>query len=166
MRHQDFNIIFQPPKEATSGFKKCRFKSRSYGIIIVCSVNIILSMHVHCCSVQPCLAWLAWREGPGSFEFALACSRLTLSVEFSRFQSVFCSVAVSFFTCLFFPVFKKCSTSSTKLLLSSFIVLKLSFCQLVSLTARSSSHKFNSVATYPDLAFLQPHLAHAQWSPS
>ncbi len=34
MRHQDFNIIFQPPKETTSGFvliKKCRFKSRSYG---------------------------------------------------------------------------------------------------------------------------------------
>ncbi len=30
----DCNIIFQPPKEATSGFviiKKCRFKSRSYG---------------------------------------------------------------------------------------------------------------------------------------
>ena len=35
MRHQDFNIIFQSPKNATSGFviiKKRRFKSRSYGI--------------------------------------------------------------------------------------------------------------------------------------
>ncbi len=33
MRHQDSNIIFQPPKEATSGFViiiKCHFKSRSY----------------------------------------------------------------------------------------------------------------------------------------
>ncbi len=38
MRHQDFNIIFQPSKDATSGFviiKKCRFKSRSYGTHIV-----------------------------------------------------------------------------------------------------------------------------------
>ncbi len=36
MQHQDFNIIFQPPKEATSGFviiKKCRLKSRSYDIL-------------------------------------------------------------------------------------------------------------------------------------
>ncbi len=33
MRHQNFNIIFQPPKETTSGFviiKKCRFKSNKY----------------------------------------------------------------------------------------------------------------------------------------
>ncbi len=37
MRHQDFNIIFQPPKDATSGFviiKKCRFKSRSYSSLV------------------------------------------------------------------------------------------------------------------------------------
>ena len=35
MRHQGFNKIFQPPKDVTSGFviiKKCRFKSRSYGM--------------------------------------------------------------------------------------------------------------------------------------
>ncbi len=34
MRHQDLNIIFQLPKETTSGFviiKKCHFKSRSSG---------------------------------------------------------------------------------------------------------------------------------------
>ena len=38
MRHQDFNIIFQPPKDATPGFviiKKCCFKSRSYGSVKV-----------------------------------------------------------------------------------------------------------------------------------
>ena len=41
MRHQDFNIICQSPKEAISGFviiEKCRFKSRSYG-------SNVLSLH-------------------------------------------------------------------------------------------------------------------------
>ena len=38
MRHQGFNIIFQPPKETTSGFViilKCRFKLNKYGTLKV-----------------------------------------------------------------------------------------------------------------------------------
>ncbi len=30
MRHQDFNIIFQPPKEATSGFVKSVALNRAF----------------------------------------------------------------------------------------------------------------------------------------
>ncbi len=117
-----------------------------------CSVNIH-SFHVHCCSV--CFSPVGHR-----IHFS---SRLTLSVEFSRFRvgpvrtTVYtstlnsqnfipssCSVSVSFklsfFTCLFIPV---SSRSVPQALLSFYCYLslfwrKLSFClysQLVSLTA-------------------------------
>ncbi len=49
MRHQDFNIIFQPPKDATSGFgiiKKCRFKSRSYGIDTIYTASYKWGPHI------------------------------------------------------------------------------------------------------------------------
>ncbi len=49
MRHQDFNIIFQPPKDATSGFviiKKRRFKSRSYGRLQATMKDLNLMTHL------------------------------------------------------------------------------------------------------------------------
>ena len=47
---QGLHIIFQPPKEVTSGFviiKKCRFKSRSYGIYML-SVAVCFGPCMQC----------------------------------------------------------------------------------------------------------------------
>ena len=73
MRQQDFNIIFQPSKDATSGFviiKKCRFKSRSYGtyIYICFSIGICELYNVYVSSYPHFIGAYNYRELSLTFE--------------------------------------------------------------------------------------------------
>ena len=100
-------------------------------------------------------------------------SRLTLSIEFfkvpcwsslplhstTELHSSSCSVAVSLFTCLFFPV---SSRSVSQALLSFTVVFRCFeavFCLFLSTgvshssSSSSSSHKFNFCCYAPNLAF-------------
>ncbi len=114
MRHQDFNIIFQPPKEATSGFviKKCRFKSRPYGTHIKSRQNYLHDLVPNMSGeILASFTSLPWREGL----LLTACACATLLDICSRKMSY----NTEFITKIFWQSIESITQSEEGLLLTA-----------------------------------------------